>query len=80
MHHQGFGALEGGGEGGGSQAADLLGVVAEPGRVQGGGEAEVVRLKGPGTREVAPLKEQAFHCFTSVLPGVFIVKSCQVIL
>ena len=49
MHHEGFRGLVGGGQRGWSHAADLLSVVVEPGGVQGGGEAEVVRLEGAGT-------------------------------
>ena len=80
MHHQRFGALEGGGEAGWSHAADLLGVVAQSGRVQGGGQPQVVRLEAPRAGELAPLGQQGGQGFTTVRPGVFIIKGSQVLL
>ena len=80
MHHQRFVALQGGGEAGRSHAADLLGVIAQSGRVQGGGQPQVVRLEAPRAREPAPLGQQGRHGFTSVRPGVFIIKGSQVLL
>ena len=80
MHHPRFVALQGGGETGWSHAADLLGVIAQSGRLQGGGQPEVVRLEGLWARELAPLGQQGSHGFTSVRPGVFIIKGSQVFL
>ena len=80
MDHQRFGVLHGGGLAGRSQAADLLGVVVEPGGVQGGGEAEVVGLECPGAGELNPLGQQVCHGSTAVLSGVFIIQGSQVFL